>query len=126
MIYPPHIAHDYVPPSCPCPTTHLISSAKRIVHIRLSLFSLFVLYCKDFIGILLSNMTKLSFILCLGNAGLCACKPGPIGLPGPPGLPGRQGSKGDLGLPGWPGERGHPGLPGAEGSPGPPVSNSYE
>lgn len=102
--------------------------AIRIGHIRpfLFLFSLLVFYSEAFIGILFRSMTKLPFVLCLGNAGLCACKPCPMGSPGPPGLPGRQGSKGDLGIPGWPGEKGHPGPPGAEGSPGPPVSHSYQ
>ena len=92
----------------------------------LFLFSFLVLFSKGILGFCAGNMTKLPFILCLGNAGLCACEPGPMGPPGPPGLPGRQGSKGDLGLPGWLGEKGHPGPPGAEGSPGPPVSSSYQ
>lgn len=100
--------------------------SKNCVHQTCFVFICSVLCSEAFVGIILREYDKAAFILCLGNAGLCACKPCPMGSPGSPGLPGRQGSKGDLGLPGWLGEKGHVGPPGAEGLPGPPVSNSYQ
>lgn len=118
--------YPYTVPQAPNHTLIVVCDKNYVHETLLFLFALLVLFSKGFLGFYEGNMTKLPFILCLGNAGLCACEPGPMGPPGPPGLPGRQGSKGDLGLPGWIGEKGHPGPPGAEGSPGSPVSSSYQ